>query len=169
MDPKQKRTIEAVKSAIMVEIKGQQLYAHAKTSTTDPDAKAMFEALSRDEEEHVAILKAQYRSLLEHGKIDLSAVHPIDVDEGASPIIGDAFRAAVKRGTFEMAVIGIGCDLENAAIAFYKGEAAKTEDPDLKKIFTWLSEWEVGHLRQLMEIEKVMQDAYWADQGFSPM
>lgn len=169
MDAKQKRMLDAVKTALMTEIKGQQLYSHAVTQTPDPDAKAMFEALARDEEEHVAILKAQYRSLMEHGRMDLSAVHPAEVDHGAAPIIDDAFRAAVKRGTFEMAVIGIGCDLENKAISFYRAEAEKTEDPDLKKIFGWLAEWEVGHLHQLMEIEKVMQDAYWADQGFSPM
>jgi len=169
MDPKQKRMIEAIKTALMTEIKGQQLYSHAVTQTPDPAAKAMFEALARDEEEHVAILKAQYKSLMEHGKIDLSAVHPAEVDHGAAPIIDDAFRAAVKRGTFEMAVIGIGCDLENKAISFYQAEAAKAEDPGLKQIFTWLSEWEVGHLEQLLEIEKVMQDAYWSEQGFSPM
>lgn len=169
MDAKQKRMLEAVKTALMTEIKGQQLYSHAVTTTTDAAAKAMFEALARDEEDHVAILKAQYRSLMQTGKMDLAAVHPAEVDHGAAPIIDDAFRAAVKRGTFEMAVIGIGCDLENKAISFYRAEAAKAEDPDLKQIFSWLAEWEVGHLEHLMEIEKVMQDAYWADQGFSPM
>jgi len=42
--------------------------------------------------------------------------------------------------------------------------------PDrLKQLFTWLVEWEDGHLEQLLELEKIYQDAYWADQGFSPM
>ncbi len=168
-DPKLQRKIDAIKTALMTEIKGQQLYSHAVTQTPDPDARAMFEALARDEEEHVAILQGQYRNLMEKGRIDPSVVHPAEVDHGAAPIVTDAFRKAIKRGTFELAVIGIGCDLENRAIAFYRGEAAKAEDPDLKKIFTWLSEWEVGHLEQLMELEKIMQDAFWADRKFSPM
>ena len=65
--------------------------------------------------------------------------------------------------------LGIGCDLENKAIAYYRDHAARTDDPDLKQLFTWLLEWEDGHLTQLLELEKIYQDAYWADQGFSPM
>lgn len=169
MDAKQKRMVEAVKTALMTEIKGQQLYSHAVTQTKDPSARAMFEALAKDEEEHVRLLKAQYKSLMETGRIDLADVHPGEVDHGSAPIIDDTFKKSLKRGAFEMAVVGIGCDLENKAIAFYKAEAAKTDDPDLKKVFTWLAEWEVGHLEHLMELERYMQDAYWADQGFAPM
>ena len=129
----------------------------------------MFEALARDEDEHVALLQAQYKSLVEAGRIDLSQVHPAEVDHGAGHVIDDGFRKSIKRGTFEMAVIGIGCDLENKAITYYRDQAKKTEDPDLKQLFTWLAEWEVGHLEHLVELEKMLQDEYWADQGFSPM
>lgn len=169
MDPKQKQMITAVKDAIMTEIKGQQLYSHAAATTEDPSAKAMFTALARDEDEHVALLEVQHRSLVEAGKIDLSQVHPAEVDHGAGHVIDDAFRNSIKRGKFEMAVIGIGCDLENKAITYYRDQAEKTDDADLKQLFTWLAEWEVGHLEQLVELEKLLQDDYWADQGFSPM
>ena len=169
MDPKTETMIQAVKDAIMTEIKGQQLYSHAAATTEDPAAKAMFTALARDEDEHVALLQAQHRSLVDAGRIDLSQVHPAEVDHGAGHVIDDSFRKSIKRGTFEMAVIGIGCDLENKAITYYKEQAAKAEDPDLKQLFTWLAEWEVGHLEHLVELEKMLQDEYWADQGFSPM
>jgi rubrerythrin len=169
MDPKTETMIQAVKDAIMTEIKGQQLYSHAASTTEDSAAKAMFEALARDEDEHVALLHAQYRSLMEAGRIDLSQVHPAEVDHGAGHVIDDSFRKSIKRGTFEMAVIGIGCDLENKAITYYKEQAGKAEDPDLRQLFTWLAEWEVGHLEHLVELEKMLQDEYWADQGFSPL
>ena len=168
-ETKKQQMIEAIKTALMVEIKGQQLYSHAVTQTDDPAARAMFEALSRDEEDHVRILKAQYKSLMEDGKIDLTAVHPAEVDHGSHHVIDDAFKRSLKRGTFEMAVIGIGCDLENKAISYYKEQAQRAGDPDLKQLFTWLAEWEDGHLEQLLELEKFYQDGYWADQGFSPM
>ncbi len=169
MDAKKEAMIKAIKDAIMVEIKGQQLYHHAATETKDPSAKAMFEMLARDEDDHVRILQNQHKSLLTDGAIDLTDVHPAEVDHGSGNIINDNFKKAIKRGKFEMAVISIGCDLENKAIAYYKEHAAKTDDPDLKQLFTWLVEWEDGHLEQLMELEKIYQDAYWADQGFSPM
>ncbi len=168
-DPKTEQMITAIKDAIMTEIKGQQLYSHAALQTEDPSAKAMFEALAKDEDEHVALLKAQYDNILNNGMVDLSQVHPAEVDHGAGHVIDDGFRKSIKRGTFELAVVGIGCDLENKAIAYYREQAEITEDADLRQLFTWLSEWEVGHLKQLMELEKMMQDEYWADQGFSPM
>ena len=168
-DAKTQDMIQAVKDAIMTEIKGQQLYSHAAETTDDPSAKAMFTALAKDEDEHVALLQAQYQSLLADGKIDLSQVNPAEVDHGAGHVIDDKFRKSIKRGNFEMAVIGIGCDLENKAINYYESEAKKTDDADLKQLFTWLAEWEVSHLEQLVELEKMMQEEYWADQGFSPM
>jgi rubrerythrin len=161
--------IKAIKDAVMVEVKGQQLYSHAATEAEDPAAKAMFHMLAKDEDDHVRILMNQYKSLMAEGKLDLASVHPAEVDHGSHRVINDEFKRAVKRGKFEMAVISIGCDLENKAIAFYKENAQRTDDPDLKQLFTWLVEWEDGHLEQLLELEKIYQDAFWADQGFSPM
>jgi rubrerythrin len=168
-DQNKQAMIQAVKDAIMVEIKGQQLYHHAASQTEDAAAKAMFEMLAKDEDDHVRILQNQYKSLMEEGRINLEEVHPAEVDHGSHNIINDDFKRSIKRGQFEMAVISIGCDLENKAIAYYKEHAAKTEDPDLKQLFTWLVEWEDGHLEQLLELEKIYQDAYWSDQGFAPM
>ncbi|MBU2502180.1 MAG: ferritin family protein [bacterium] len=168
-DPRKAAMIKAIKDAVMVEVKGQQLYSHAATTAEDPAAKAMFEMLAKDEDDHVRILMSQYKHLVEEGKLNLDEVHPAEVDHGSHDVINDQFRKSVQRGKFEMAVISIGCDLENKAIAYYKEHAAKTDDPDLKQLFTWLVEWEDGHLEQLLELEKIYQDAYWADQGFSPM
>ena len=168
-DAKKQAMIKAVKDAVMVEIKGQQLYSHAAKQTEDPAAKAMFEMLAKDENDHVRILTTQYESLMRDGRVDLSKIDPAEVDHGSHEVVNDDFKRSIKRGTFEMAVIGIGCDLENKAIAYYTQQAKETEDEDLRKLFTWLVKWEDGHLNQLLEIEKIYQDAYWADQGFSPM
>ncbi len=161
--------VDAIKQALMIEIKGQQLYSHAVTQTQDPAAKAMFQMLADDEEKHVAILQAQFKSIMADGRIDLADIHPGEVDHGSSHVIDDSFRKSLKRGDFEMAIIGIGCDLEAKATTYYREQAATTEDPDLKKLFTWLTEWETGHLEQLRELETLYQDAYFADQGFAPM
>ena len=92
-----------------------------------------------------------------------------EVGGGSHTIIDDAFKRSLKTGTFEMAAIGIGCDLEKRAIAFYSEHAEKTDDPELKKLFTWLTNWEKAHLSQLLDLEKFYKDAFWADQGFMPM
>ncbi len=171
MNDEQKKLekIKIIKDAVMVEVKGQQLYTHAASEAEDPAAKAMFEMLAKDEDDHVRILTNQYKSLMADGKLNLDDVHPAEVDHGSQDVISDDFKRSIKRGKFEMAVISIGCDLENKAIAYYKEHAKKTDDPELKQLFTWLTVWEDGHLEQLLELEKIYQDAYWADQGFSPM
>jgi len=168
-DESKQAVIKAIKDAVMVEVKGQQLYSHAAEKAEDPAAKAMFQMLAKDEDDHVRILMKQYKNLVEKGKLDLQDVHPAEVDHGSSTVITDDFKKSVQRGKFEMAVISIGCDLENKAIAYYKEHAAKTDDSELKQLFTWLMEWEDGHLEQLLELEKIYHDAYWSDQGFSPM
>lgn len=168
-DQKKAHLIEVIKNALMVEIKGQQLYSHAATQTQDPSAKILFEMLANDEEQHVNILKQQYESLMKDGALNMDNIHPAEVDHGSQGVVSDEFKKSIKRGDFEMAVIGIGCDLEAKAIAFYEKHAAETDNPELKKLFTWLVEWEEGHLDQLKELEDRYQAAYWADQGFSPM
>ena len=161
--------MEVVKEALFADMKGQQLYSHAATTTTDPAVEAIFESLAKDEEAHIAILKAQAKSLFDSGTLDLGVLNTAEVRDGSHTIIDDDFKRSLKKGTFEMAAIGIGCDLEKRAIAYYSEHAEKTDDPDLKKLFTWLTEWEKTHLSQLIDLEKFYKDAYWAEQGFMPM
>ncbi len=161
--------IEVVKEALLAEVKGHQLYTHAATTTTDPAVQGIFKSLARDEEAHIAILKGQAQALFDTGSLDLGAVSTAEVGGGSHAIIDDDFKRSLKKGTFEMAAIGIGCDLEKRAIAYYSEHAEKTDDPELKKLFSWLTEWEKNHLSQLLDLEKFYKDAFWADQGFMPM
>ena len=43
-DQNKEAMIKAIKDALMVEVKGQQLYSHAAKETKDAAARAMFEA-----------------------------------------------------------------------------------------------------------------------------
>ena len=169
-DDMQKTTMmEVVKEALLAEVKGYQLYSHAADKTDDPAVEAIFRSLANDEEKHVEILKAQAKSLFDTGSLDLGVVSTTELGGGSHAIIDDDFKRSLKKGTFEMAAIGIGCDLEKKAIAYYAENAVKVDDPKLKELFTWLSKWEEEHLSQLLDLEKLYQDAHWADQGFMPM
>ncbi|MDX9721498.1 MAG: ferritin family protein [Myxococcota bacterium] len=160
--------VDAVKQALMVELKGQQLYSHAADQAKDATAKMLFRDLANDENEHMRVLQAQYRSLLADGKVDVAALHPAEVDHAASRIVTDEFRKSLAQGTFELAVVSIGCDLERRAILFYEEQAQRAEIAELKALFQALAKWEKGHLEALSELEKLMQDEYWSRQGFAP-
>ena len=161
--------MEVIKEALLAEVKGHQLYCNAAKTTSDPAVEGIFDALARDEEKHIEVLKAQVKNLFDGGQIDLGIVSTLEVGAGSHAIIDDDFKSSLKKGTFEMAAIGIGCDLEKRAIAYYSEHAEKTDNPELKKLFTWLTEWEKGHLAQLLDLEKFYKDAFWAEQGFMPM
>lgn len=161
--------MEVLKEALLAEMKGYQLYTQAAESATDPAVKAIFESLAKDEEVHVDVLKTQAQTLFESGKLDLATVSMAEIGGGSHEIIDDEFKKRLKSGTFEMAAIGIGCDLEKKAIAYYSEHANKTDDPALKDLFSWLTRWEEGHLNKLLELEGHYKDAYWADQGFMQM
>ena len=51
-DATRKIVLEAVKTAIITELRGYEIYKTAAEKTTDPDARRMFESLASDERAH---------------------------------------------------------------------------------------------------------------------
>jgi rubrerythrin len=161
--------IDAVRTAIITEIKGLELYQTAAAKTEDPEAKRMFEMLADEERRHKAYLESHYDSLIRSGdwaKAELTARETEQVEEF---ILDESFRRSLRRGTFEMAVVAIAVDLEAKAVEFYKHVASNAEDEATRRVFQHLVAWEEGHHRQFLALEKEMRDAYFADRGFAPM
>jgi rubrerythrin len=169
MTDTKKALAEALKDALMVEIKGRQLYQHAAAEAKSPGVKELFQQLADDEEQHFAILNEQLESLTKNGKLDVAALEQTEVDKGARTVVTDDFVKSLKAGEFEMAVIGIGSDLEARAVSYYRERAGAVDDPDLKTLFRKLEKWEVVHLDQLEKLEALYKEAYWAERGYSPM
>jgi rubrerythrin len=164
-----KIVLEAVKTAIITELRGLEIYKAAAERTTDPSARLMFQSLANDEAHHKEFLELNFRSLLEKGEWSVPAtpenLSPLD----ESDVITPQFLKRVKGGSFEMAVVAAGCELELSAINFYTKAATECPDEESAKVFRFLADWEKGHLDALSELEERMKDQYFADQGFSPM
>ena len=161
--------IDAVRTAIITEIKGLELYQTAATKAEDPDAKRMFEMLAEEERRHKAFLEVHYASLVKSGEWAATELKPLDEEKVEEFILDESFRRSLRRGTFEIAVVSIAVDLEAKAVAFYKEVATTSEDPGTRTVFEHLARWEEGHHAQFLAIEKELRDAYFSDQGFSPM
>jgi rubrerythrin len=164
-----KIVLEAVKTAIITELRGLEIYKAAAERTTDPSARLMFQSLANDEAHHKEFLESNFRSLLEKGEWSVPAtpenLSPLD----DSDVITPQFLKRVKGGSFEMAVVATGCELELSAINFYSRAADECPDEESSKVFRFLADWEKGHLDALTELEGRMKDQYFADQGFAPM
>ena len=70
-DEIKRKLAEALKTAIQAEFEGQHFYMMAAQSTVDPKGKEIFELLSREELDHAEYLKGQYKSVLEHGTLNV--------------------------------------------------------------------------------------------------
>jgi rubrerythrin len=161
--------IDAVRTAIITEIKGLELYSTAAKKAEDPDARRMFEMLADEERRHKAYLETHYASLVQSGEWAKTELKPKEQEHVEEFIIDDAFRRSLRRGDFEMAVVAIAVDLEAKAVDFYKQVSTQSDDPETRAVFQHLVAWEEGHHRQFLEIEKELRDAYFSDRGFSPM
>ena len=164
-----KIVIEAVKKAIITELRGYEIYKAAAEKTTDPDARRMFESLASDERAHKDFLEKNYQGLLQKGEWTVPATAENLTPDDHSEIITGDFLQRVKGGEFEMAVIAAGVELERSAIEFYRAQASACPDEKARVTFHFLADWEKGHLESLSELEKTMRDQYFAERGFSPM
>ncbi len=161
--------IDAVRTAIITEIKGHELYSTAASKAQDADARRTFEMLAEEEQRHKAYLESHYASLITTGQWARTELAPPAEERVGEFILDDAFRRSLRRGTFEMAVVAIAVDLEAKAVAFYKEVAANAEDEQTRQVFRHLVSWEEGHHRQFLAMEKELRDAYFSDRGFAPM
>ena len=66
-------------------------------------------------------------------------------------------------------LISAGVELERSAIEFYRKSADECEDEESAKVFRFLADWEKDHLQNLSDLQDVMKDQYFAEQGFTPM
>ena len=169
MDQKQlTSSIDAVKTAILTEMQGYELYKGAAERTTNPEARRMFHLLAKEEEAHNHLLHEQFQSLMKEKK--WAPPPTLAHGEGFEDLVADEkWRKSLQFGTMELSVVSLGASLEAKAIAFYRKAAETTPDPEGRKVFQWLVDWEGGHLKWMEWLEEDLKQKYWAEQGFSPM
>ena len=169
MDQKQlSSAIDAVKTAIMTEMQGYELYKGAAERTKDPEARRMFQLLADEEQNHSRMLHEQFKSLMQSHVV--TAPPKVAEGEGFESRVADPkWRKSLRFGNMELSAVSIGSNLEARAIAFYQQCAKTTPDPEGRKVFEWLVLWEEDHLKWMQTLEDELKERYWADQGFSPM
>lgn len=167
-DASKKVVLEAVKTAIITELRGLEIYRAAAERAEDPAAKQMFQSLADDELQHKKFLEQNYESLLKDGTWSVPAtpenLSPLDHSE----IITDDFLSRVRGGAFEMGVVATGVLLEKTAIDYYSKMSKECPDEESAKVFEFLATWEEDHLKSLQDLEVRLRDQYFADQGFAP-
>jgi rubrerythrin len=162
------KALEILKMAILMEKRGYSFYAKVAEQTQDEDIRHIFLTMAEEETKHVKFLSEQYINYeKEHTfrKVDL----PDLADEGfATLILTEEMKNKISSAGFEAAAISAAIDFEKRAIDVYAKQAELSVDPNEKALYSWLSDWEKGHLKILSDMDNQLKEKIWNDNQFWP-
>lgn len=161
------KAIEILKTALLLEKRGKAFYTKVANQAADPDVKQIFEIMAEEEDEHIRILSEQFVHLKQHQQFKEVKL-PKGSDDTASEILSGNIKDKISAASYEAAAISSAIDMENRAIEVYSERAKQAEDPEEKKLYQWLSNWEKGHHQILFELDNDLKERIWNDNHFWP-
>ncbi len=164
----EEKIVNILKSAILLEKKGETLYRQVAKQATSKEVKDFFNQLADDEVLHGEILKKHFQSYVKNKRFDPS-VSDRYTTNSVELILPAKLKEDINSAGFEAAAISAAIQLEKNSTESYGARAKETQDPEEIKLFKWLSTWEAGHLQNLMELDKALQEKIWYDNNFWPM
>lgn len=166
--PELDATLVAVQMAIQTEIDGHNFYQDFAQRTEDPNAKAMFERLARDEIMHLELLRntqAMLEASGEWAEYRGMALAPV---EGAPIFSRERVQQNVVAYTSDLSALRVAYLIEKDAVDFYTHAAENTNDPNGQRLFRDLVEMERGHLRLLEGEYSFLMGQFQTTMGFAP-
>ncbi len=160
------RSLNILKNAILLEKRGKAFYRSVANQSTDADVKDFFETMAAEEVEHVKILSDQFKNYRQTGKFKASDTSTMGAI--AQTVLSPEVKDRIAAADFEAAAISAAMLMEERAIALYSGRAQESQDPEEKKLYQWLADWEKEHLEFLAAIDAELKERIWNDSGFWP-
>jgi rubrerythrin len=162
------KSTEILKSAILIEKRGQAFYAKVAQQAEDEAVKRFFNLMAEEEVAHVKILSDQFKNYLKNRKFSPAAPAPDSGFEAAARVFTEDLKRQVAAADFEAAAIAAAMSMEKNAIQLYSRRAAETQDPNEKKLYEWLAKWEGEHLNFLSKLDRELTEQIWNDNNFWP-
>ena len=161
------KAIEIIKGAILLEHKGKAFYKQIAEQTSSKAVKEFFENMVEEEESHVQILTEQLQSLKSNGQLK-AVTYKDNTNEISESVLSKEIKAEISGAGYEAAAISAALLMEEKAVTYYSDRAKTTEDELEKKLFNWLTNWEMDHVKLLITIDKELQQSVWNDNQFWP-
>lgn len=165
---KNEKLSDILKSAILLELKGEAFYRKVAENTDNEDIKKIFEIMAKEEVLHARILKEKYAEFNSKNKISAFVQADDPDDSVAGYVLSDSMKNQIAAAGFEAAAISAAIDMENKAIKLYSESEENASDINEKKLFSWLADWERGHHKLLSDLDKDLQERIWNDNQFWP-
>ncbi|MBN2695318.1 ferritin family protein [bacterium] len=165
----QQNILNILKGAILLERRGRAFYEQISMQTKSEAVKEIFQLMAEEEAKHVSFLSEQYKQVVKNGvfstvNIDMEHNH----DDISVEVLSEKLQNQISAASYEAAAIAAAISMEKKAIDFYADRAKIATDDEEKKLFKWLSEWEIGHLELLEELDRELVEKVWNDNSFWP-
>jgi rubrerythrin len=162
------KSLEILKTAILMEKRGNAFYAQVAEHTKSPEIKQIFQVLADEEISHIKFLSDQYSEYKKASKF-LKFNMPKEAEEAiAREILSKNIKKQISAASYEAAAIGAAIDMENRAVEVYSERAINATDPNEKALYEMLAEWEKTHHKILYELDKQLKEDIWFDNQFWP-
>ncbi len=162
------KTIEILKTAILIENRGEAFYRNVSEQASNPEVKRIFDILAREEVLHAKILRDKYAEFVKTQKISPTKFPKPEDESISSLILSDEVKNQISGAGYEAAAISAAIDMENRAIEVYSDRAKNATDSNEKKLFKWLADWEREHHKLLFDLDRDLKERIWNDNSFWP-
>ena len=160
--------LDILKEAILLERRGRAFYRTVAEQAGQEAVREFFQAMAEEESRHIALLAEQFESVKKDGRFA-----PKDLDDDPAgrvsrQVLSPEVREKISAADFEAAAISAAMSMEEKAIRLYADRAASATDPQEAGLYSWLANWERGHLKTLSELDRELTEAIWNDNAFWP-
>ncbi len=162
------KALEILKSAILMETRGQAFYKNVVDQTKSDEVKNIFTTMMEEEKLHAEFLIKQFLSIKHNGTPDQLTLPTESVDNIANMILSPEIKNQISGAGFEAAAISASIDMENKAVEIYSNFEKEATSPEIKELFHWLANWEKGHVKLLHDLDIELRDKIWFDNQFWP-
>jgi rubrerythrin len=160
----QAATLEALQTALQMEVDGKEFYLKASRSSQNQLGKELLKKLAAEEDMHRAVFQNIYDAI-ENKKGWPAVKYQGDGGQGLRTIFAEAIRNMdkdFKTIMAEMDAIKIAMDLENKTYDFYNRRSAKTTYDAEKQLYESIAMQESEHHRVLLDYYNFLKDpAQW--------
>jgi rubrerythrin len=152
--------IKAVEIALENEISERDFYLKQGKRVTNPVGKKMFDTIAKEEEKHYQQLKKIHKSLLDSGTWPEHVLSEGDEPDIKAAIkeIAESVKESAISTTDDKEAVKIAIDFEKKSRLFYSDLTSKTEVPEEKKFFSYMSAVEHRHLMSLEDTLMYLDD-----------
>ncbi len=146
--------INLLETAMLKEVAAADFYRQIAERIRNAAGKGKFMELSREEEDHLEVLKRWYVKETGGKKFD---------QETACCRLDYSFpQQAVFDGTSALEAISVGITAEKESVDLYTSFRGQVTDEEAMKTLERLIEFEKGHIRRLQqEYDSVLHHFYW--------